>query len=414
MQFMPYAWLLTGVIGHLALWVALFNRNHAMGLPRRIIQITEKIHVGAAIGIPAYWACKLIVRGMPSDPVAVLFSERPIESAYFSVCCGALGYVAAFWLIRRLTEMPPEALLQATTTLHDVALETGKPLIKGTMATALSMVPRNEVTKLSVTEKTLAMPSLDARLEGLTIAHLSDLHFTGKLTREYFDFVIDRVNELDADLVVVTGDIVDTDECVAWIPQTLGRLRTRCGKFFILGNHDKRVTDVPGLRRTISNCGFVDLGSRSEYVQIDECQVLFAGTERPWFGISPDVLPRTSDKNGTPILRILLSHSPDQLPWARGQSFDLMLAGHTHGGQIRLPIIGPVVAPSHFGVKYASGVFYEAPTLVHVSRGVSGLDPIRINCLPEVTKITLRAAIVDEESTQYRDVEQLVLAEQAC
>ena len=141
---------------------------------------------------------------------------------------------------------------------------------------------------------------------------------------------------------------------------------------------------------------------------------MLAGNERPWFGELPEVPRRTCDEDGTPILRILLSHSPDQIPWARQQKFDLMFAGHTHGGQIRFPILGPIVAPSHFGVKYASGVFHESPTLLHVSRGVSGLDPIRINCLPEVTKITLRAAIVEKDATPVSQVEQLVLAEQGC
>jgi len=414
MQFVSYTWLLVGLTGHLALWVVLFNRNHAMGLPRGVIRTTEKLYVSAAIGVPVYWGCRLISIGLPRDPVAALFSERPFEATYFFVCCGVLGYVAALWLFRRLTEAPPAALLRATTTIHDVKLATGKPLIRGALATAMSIVPRNEMTRLSATEKTVAISSLDSRLENLTIAHLSDLHFTGRLTREYFDFVIDRVNELETDLVVVTGDIVDKDECVPWIPETLGRLQARCGKFFILGNHDKRVSDVPGLRRTIVDCGFIDLGSRVEYVMIDGRKVLLAGTERPWFGTTPEVPPRTRDAEGAPILRILLSHSPDQIPWARQQNFDLMLAGHTHGGQIRLPVIGPIVAPSRFGVKYASGVFYEAPTLVHVSRGVSGLDPIRINCLPEVTKLILRPAMVDEKSKHADRPEQLVLAEQAC
>jgi hypothetical protein len=91
-----------------------------------------------------------------------------------------------------------------------------------------------------------------------------------------------------------------------------------------------------------------------------------------------------------------------------------MLAGHTHGGQIRLPVIGPMVSPSRFGVRYASGVFHEAPTLMHVSRGISGLDPIRINCLPEVTKIILRPAVVDEESAHVLQSERLLLVKQAC
>ena len=136
-----------------------------------------------------------------------------------------------------------------------------------------------------------------------------------------------------------------------------------------------------------------------------------AGTETPWFGANPRVPPRTFDENGVPIARILLSHSPDQIPWARRQNFDLMLAGHTHGGQIRFPVLGPIVAPSLFGVRYASGVFHEAPTLMHVSRGVSGLDPIRVNCPPEVTRITLRAAVVDEEPEHALESARRLLAE---
>jgi predicted MPP superfamily phosphohydrolase len=414
MQLASYAWLLAGIAGHLALWIISFNRNHAMGLPRHILRATEKLYVSAAIGVPVYWSCRLITLGLPGDPVAALFAARRIEGAYFLTCCGVLAYVAVSWLFRRLSDVPPTALLEANTTIYDVKRATGQPLIRGALATALSIVPRNEMTMLSVTEKTLALSSLDSRLDNLTIAHLSDLHFTGKLTREYFDFVIDRVNELEADLVVVTGDIVDNDECVAWIPETLGRLQARCGKFFILGNHDKRVSDVPGLRRTITDCGFVDLGSRYRQLTIEGCKILLAGNERPWFGTAPAVPPRETDTDAAPPLRILLSHSPDQIPWARRQNFDLMLAGHTHGGQIQLPLIGPIVSPSYFGVKYASGMFYEAPTLVHVSRGVSGLDPIRINCLPEVTKLILRPAIVDEQSESRSQLEQYALAEQAC
>jgi uncharacterized protein len=411
MPFTSYALLLLGVAGNIALWVALFNRNHALGLSRRTIKATEKLHVLAAIGVPIYWAWRLVALGFPNAPLAALFSERFIEAVYFFICCGFFLYISLRWSIRRLNESSPAALLGTTTASYDVAQLVGKPLVSGTKAQLLSLVPGNEMTELSVTEKTLSIPALDPRLDNLTIAHLSDLHFTGKLTREYFDFVIDRVNEMNADLVVVTGDIIDKDKCVAWIPQTLGRLESRCGKFFILGNHDKRVSNVPALRKAIEDCGFIDLGSRVESLVIDDAELLFAGNERPWFGTTPDVPMRTTSIDGSPIARILLSHSPDQIPWAKKQDFDLVLAGHTHGGQIRLPIIGPIVAPSLFGVKYASGVFFESSTLVHVSRGVSGLDLIRISCPPEVTKLTLRAAVTDEA---FSHTEQLVLAEQNC
>jgi predicted MPP superfamily phosphohydrolase len=85
-----------------------------------------------------------------------------------------------------------------------------------------------------------------------------------------------------------------------------------------------------------------------------------------------------------------LSHSPDQIHWAREHRFDLMLAGHTHGGQIRIPGLGTVIAPSKYGAKYASGAFYVPPTVLHVSRGVAGLTPVRWNCPPEIAKLVLR------------------------
>jgi hypothetical protein len=68
-----------------------------------------------------------------------------------------------------------------------------------------------------------------------------------------------------------------------------------------------------------------------------------------------------------------------------------MLSGHNHGGQVRLPGFGPIYSPSIYGCHYASGVFWEPPTLVYVSRGISGKHPLRWNCLPELTRLVLRA-----------------------
>ena len=98
------------------------------------------------------------------------------------------------------------------------------------------------------------------------------------------------------------------------------------------------------------------------------------------------------DFSGAPedAFRLLLSHTPDHIHWARSQGIDLMLSGHNHGGQIVLPVVGPVYSPSRYGCKYSAGVFWEDPTLLYVSRGVSGRHPLRYNCLPEMTKLVLR------------------------
>ncbi len=108
------------------------------------------------------------------------------------------------------------------------------------------------------------------------------------------------------------------------------------------------------------------------------------GHEGPWFA-APDL-------TGCPPegFRLCLSHTPDNLPWAKERHIDLVLAGHVHGGQIRLPVVGSIFVPSKFSRRYDGGTFHEGPTVMHVSRGLAGEVPLRINCRPEVTLVVLR------------------------
>ena len=122
--------------------------------------------------------------------------------------------------------------------------------------------------------------------------------------------------------------------------------------------------------------------------------MIVAGDERPWFRHGPAIGP--ADRRSR-ALKILLSHTPDHFGWARRQKVDLMLAGHTHGGQICPPGIGPLVCPSRHGTKYADGFFYHAPTMLHVSRGTASLMPLRINCPPEITRLMLCRQPVDRQ-----------------
>ena len=109
------------------------------------------------------------------------------------------------------------------------------------------------------------------------------------------------------------------------------------------------------------------------------------GHEGPWFKPEPDL-------SGCPerVFRLCLSHTPDNIRWAKQNSIDLMLAGHNHGGQVRFPVIGSLLVPSRYGRRYDCGIFHEPPTLLHVSRGLGGEHPLRYNCRPEVVKIVLR------------------------
>ncbi len=382
--------LMTGLLfGHTALWVAMFNRVHALPLPCRLIGALEKVHVLILVAGPvaAIWWC-LDGHGRYAS-LAGLLTEQLWLAGYALICGGMAVFIPVIWSMRKMTRSGSSLPVSNHTQRLDVTREIGHSLIGTRTAFFLSKVPGNQLCELYVHEKVLCHPRLVPALEGLTIGHLSDLHFTGKIKRDYFEYVIDCANELDVDIVAVTGDIVDKDKCIDWIPSTLGRLKSRHGVYFIFGNHDKRVMDMPRLRRTLQEAGLVELAGRSLEIQIAGHRIAFTGNELPWFGPVGEL---SADQLDAQTFRILLSHSPDQLQWARRRQFDLMLAGHTHGGQIRFPFIGPVVCPSLYGVKYASGIFYEAPTLMHVSRGLSGLDPIRINCAPELAKLTLRCS----------------------
>jgi predicted MPP superfamily phosphohydrolase len=159
----------------------------------------------------------------------------------------------------------------------------------------------------------------------------------------------------------------------------------------VLGNHDQKIKPHDrAVRQPLTEVGFIDLGGRCRMTHIRDWPVLLAGNELPWFAPAADLAAAPASVCGQRPLRIALSHSPDQFPWARKHDVDLLLAGHTHGGQCRLPGVGPLLCPSRYGVRYASGAFYEPPTLLHVSRGISGTRPLRYGCPPELPRLVLR------------------------
>jgi hypothetical protein len=247
-------------------------------------------------------------------------------------------------------------------------------------------IPFNQLWQLSVSEHEVTLPELPASLDGLSICHVSDLHYSPRIDRAYFDEIVRLTNEMQPDLIALTGDVCDKARFIDWIPLTLGKMQARIAKLYVLGNHDLRTHDVARLRVTLSAAGFVDVGGRVE--KLAGQPIVVAGNERPWFRDAAPVI----DHLPTRTLKLLLSHSPDQFSWGRQQGFDLLLAGHTHGGQIRFPVAGPVICPSWHGTKYAGGFFHSEPTVMHVSRGTASLFPYRMNCRPELTKLVLRSA----------------------
>jgi predicted MPP superfamily phosphohydrolase len=168
-------------------------------------------------------------------------------------------------------------------------------------------------------------------------------------------------------------------------------LRARYGVYCVLGNHDRRATETQ-LKSALAAAGLIHVGGLWRRVMVGETSMIVAGNELPWYKPAPDLseCPNESPAGRPP--RILLAHSPDQFRWAQAHGVDLLLAGHLHGGQVRLPLLGAITSPSIHGVRYAAGVFTTGDTVMHVCRGVSSLTPLRYFCPPEVAVLKLCAS----------------------
>jgi predicted MPP superfamily phosphohydrolase len=382
--------LLVAAIGHAAIWAASVNRTHASGWPHALVKRLDKLEFmllflpPPAVAIWMFW--------IPAESLMPwrIFAAPAVPAmyalgGYLIVCWLAAAYVFLAYL-RRVLFSDVSAVLRfhrrRSLNTRSVLHSPDHP------HHALVHLPGNQCLKLDLTERGLDVPRLPTGLDGLSIVHISDLHYTGHIGKSFFEEMARMSNALEPDIVAVTGDIADKDRCIDWIPDTLGRLRARYGVYYIFGNHELRV-DWKRMRRVLDDCGLIYVGGRWRTLEIRGESLLLAGNELPWFKPAAD--PRTFPPRSEVPFRLILAHSPDQLQWARQADADLVLAGHTHGGQIRLPFIGPILSPSLKGVEYASGLFHVPPTILNVSRGLSGEVPLRLNCAPEIIHLTLHA-----------------------
>ena len=371
--------------GHVAIGTILINRLHATATPYWVMKIIDAIWVLWHVVAPLIWFVWITE---PQQFGSAWPIVRPIVYIHLVACAVAAVSLIPGWLKRSVTRQTSSLQLSNETKVVDIEEELGhRPLVSAT-SRLFGRIPFNEILQLHVNEKVLVVPRLHPSLDGMSITHLSDVHFTGQVGEDFHHEVVRRANALESDLIALTGDLIDRRRCMNWLGSILGQLRAPHGVYFVLGNHDLRVRDEFGVRNALTSEGLVDLGRRWTQITVRDTPVILAGNELPWFVPAADMHDCPIRREDSP-LRILLSHAPDQITWARTNQFDLMLAGHTHGGQIQLPVLGPILSPSRFGVRYASGTFYEDPTLMHVSRGVSGTRHLRVNAPPELTKLVL-------------------------
>lgn len=249
--------------------------------------------------------------------------------------------------------------------------------------------------ELSLEQHTLHLQRLPDAFRGMRIAQISDFHYTEYTEPFFMREVVRQVNRLRPDMVVLTGDFVSfgpwghayarrhAPECAAILSGLECPLR-----YAIMGNHDVRVGESYVIG-PLEEHGIPVLNNRAIPLERDGQRVWLAGLgsvcERR---SNPGKAIPGSIANGKEAL-IVLAHEPDILPEIARYNADLMLSGHTHGGQVRIPFLPPMMLPP-FGKRYVEGLFRQGPTQLYVNRGIGAVGvPFRFRCPPEITLFQL-------------------------
>ncbi|MBW2387954.1 MAG: metallophosphoesterase [Deltaproteobacteria bacterium] len=243
----------------------------------------------------------------------------------------------------------------------------------------------------------LSLPSFPAHLGRLDVVHITDLHIGPLLQPDRLKRFVDRINGLAPDLIVITGDIFDFDpRYIEDGCRELAKLEARHGVFAVLGNHDHYTgteSVVAGLARFTS---IRLLRDEWERIDIGGAGFVIAGLEDPQEGwmdkhAESPVLERFAAEIPKDLPRLLLAHRPSFFHHAQELGFPLVLAGHTHGGQVALPF-ATNANPSRMIADRTRGLFHRGESTMYVNRGLgmAGL-PLRLNCPREIALIQLSA-----------------------
>jgi predicted MPP superfamily phosphohydrolase len=347
----------------------------------------------------------------PGFAVVGVFNHQAVKRIdglrwWISLACNFMLYLVGLIAIARGTRSRARGSVKPTaqpdTSRRDLFRRTFRMTAGATLGSAMGYSLFVEPRQINVSRRTFPLRNLPPSLEGLRLVQLSDLHHGPWLTLDFVHHIIAQTNALAPDLVLLTGDYVyDSPRYIQPAIAALAELRPKIGTLAVLGNHDW----YEGGPLTQSECArhgipLIDntraiLTPDRQLARNADVGLCFAGIgdlweDEPNYDAALAHLPPS-------MPRLLLSHNPDA---AEDPGFlrtrhrvDLMLSGHTHGGQVRLPFVGAPVVPSQYGQKYAAGLVQGPRCPVYVSRGLglSGL-PVRFAVPPEILLVELRTA----------------------
>ena len=249
----------------------------------------------------------------------------------------------------------------------------------------------NEVNSLTVERVQIPVPKLPTSLEGFRIVQISDIHYYPFTTLDLVDRAVQMANQLNPDLIVLTGDFVWHEvDAIFELAPSLAKLNAKYGVYAGLGNHDIW-TDVKVITRAIEQEKLPLLVNQGVPISVEKSTLYLASLDDGWSG-KPD-LEAAMVNWSEDAITVLLMHEPDLAPrYAVDKRIKLQLSGHSHGGQVRLPFFGPLVLP-YLSWKYPMGLYNINGMWLYTNRGLGTTNaPLRVNCAPEITELTLVSA----------------------
>ncbi|GIO06997.1 metallophosphoesterase [Brevibacillus reuszeri] len=242
-----------------------------------------------------------------------------------------------------------------------------------------------QVQRLSVT-----LSGLPRSFTGTKLVQFSDVHLGHFLEPQDLQRIVDRIMAEQPDMICFTGDLVDEDTRVlALAVPILSQLHAPLGKYAVLGNHDYRAREQMAVRNAWAASGFEVLDNRNVPVTKNDEKLYIAGVDDVLHGAPNIRQAMTAIPEGQTV--ILLAHEPDFADEAANHPVQLQLSGHSHGGQVRLPLIGHLLTPK-LARKYVQGMYHVGnhSMQVYTNRGIgTTILPVRLFCRPELTVLTL-------------------------
>ena len=247
---------------------------------------------------------------------------------------------------------------------------------------------------LEVNTYTISSNRLPKAFDGFTIAHISDFHNTN-----IKDKVLDKLDDTNVDIIVITGDIIDSRNTQPEIAlEFVEELVKIAPCYYVSGNHEGRIDVYPAFKEDMKDLGVHVLEDECIEIKKENDVISLIGVDDPsfqtdyLFGDDVTVMSTKLDQLKNEQYTILLSHRPELFDVYVEYDMDVVFSGHAHGGQFRLPFIGGLVAPNQgLFPKYDAGLFVEDKTHMIVSKGIgNSIIPMRFNNRPEVIVVKLQ------------------------